>query len=241
MKTRKILVFVSVLINFMALSMGTIYGLRRTIFSPKTKPQIAYDSCQVTQNTYYQGKEAAFIQPQSKTVVFLGDSLTDFGNWPENLNQENIVNRGIPEDTTCGLLTRLAPILQSHPKQVFLLIGINDMIRGTPTQDIQRNYRQILTLIREKSPRTKVFVKSVLPISESSFYAAKVKNEDILQFNRYLQRLSQEFDYQYIDLYPLFLKDENLNPAFQFDGLHLNRQGYAVWRREVKKYIDRSR
>jgi lysophospholipase L1-like esterase len=221
----------------MALSLGLIYGLKRIIFRFRLDTEAAYDSCQERLDTYYQGKEAAFIQPQSDEIVFLGDSLTDFGNWPENLHLGSVINRGIPGDTTGGILTRLKPILKSHPKQVFLMIGINDFIRGTRKEDVQNNYRQILTLFKTKSPKTEVFIESILPISESCPYAAKVTNADITTFNFFLQQLSQEFGYQYLNLYSLFLKDGDLNPQLQFDGLHLNRLGYTVWKREVEKYI----
>jgi lysophospholipase L1-like esterase len=239
MKPSKLLIFFSILINVIALSLGFIYGLKRTIFRSRLETEVAYDSCQERQDTYYQGKEATFIQPQSDEIVFLGDSLTDFGNWPENLHQVNVnvINRGIPGDSTCGVLTRLAPILNSHPKQVFLMIGINDFIRGTRKEDIRNNYRQILTLFKNKSPKTEVFIESILPISESCSYAAKVKNVDIAQFDLFLHQLSQEFHYRYLDLYSLFLKDGDLNPELQFDGLHLNHAGYEVWKHEVEKYV----
>src|SRR5690606_2386392 len=71
-------------------------------------------------------------------VAMVGDSITDHGEWTEMFPGENVVNRGISGDTTGGLLQRLDTIAA---EQVFVLIGINDILLGIDQDEIVANYR----------------------------------------------------------------------------------------------------
>jgi lysophospholipase L1-like esterase len=236
MKISKILIS-SILINILVLVLGAMYVFKRMLQHAQGKSQTLYDSCQERQDIFFQGNEATHKQPEPHKIIFLGDSLTAFGNWSEGLHHDHIINRGIAGDTTCGVQTRLEPILKSHPQQVFLMIGINDLIRGTEQEYIKNTYQEILNSFKEKSPQTQVFVESLLPVKENNSYSAEISNQQIQEINRYLVKISQDFDYEYINLFPLFIKNDELNPALHIDGLHLNHAGYAIWKKEIAKYI----
>jgi len=77
-------------------------------------------------------------------IIMLGDSITDEGEWTELLGL-NVKNRGISGDTTERILHRLNSILESKPKQVFLMIGINDLINdGKSVTATLEQYKKIL-------------------------------------------------------------------------------------------------
>ncbi len=47
------------------------------------------------------------------------------------------------------------------------MIGINDLSRNVPDSLILRNYRRIVQQIRSESPRTKLYLQSILPTNSS--------------------------------------------------------------------------
>lgn len=170
-------------------------------------------------------------------VVFLGDSLTDFGEWQEFFRTVPIKNRGISGDSTSGILQRINQVVEVKPQKVFILIGVNDLNQGKPVSEVVKNYESILKTFKEKTPQTQVFVQSVLPMNDAKFANDGV-NQKIIQLNTQLQELAQKFSYQYIDLYPAFLDSNNqLDLQYTTDGLHLNGAGYSNWQKNIEKYV----
>lgn len=199
------------------------------------------NSSRVWAGFYYQHRRSLFeeLVEVKNPIIFLGDSLTDSCEWNEMLNHPQIVNRGIIGDTTDGVLDRLSPILASQPRQIFLMIGINDLARKKDFSGILVNYQQILATIQQQSPQTEVYVKSVLPINKTLFQEGP-SNEMIRNLNTQLQRLSENYSYSYIDLHSQ-LVDENqqLDKRYTLDGLHLNGTAYLIWKAAIEPYVER--
>ncbi len=188
---------------------------------------------------YYWQKKSQFEKlPKCQSdIIMLGDSITDEGEWTELLGL-NVKNRGISGDTTERILYRLDVILESKPKQVFLMIGINDLMndRKSVTATLEE-YKNILREFQEKTPKTKVFVQSVLPVN-NKVYLYWQDNNKILKINSGLKELAKEFNYEYIDIFSLLLDSENqLDAQYTVDGLHLNGEAYLVWKAVIKKYM----
>ena len=68
----------------------------------------------------------------SGEIIFLGDSMTEYGEWVEFFGNPNIKNRGIAGDMTDGILDRLDEVTASSPSQLFLMIGVNDLLFHPP-------------------------------------------------------------------------------------------------------------
>ncbi len=202
-------------------------------------PSKTLSTTKIWANIYYQHRSSLFdVLPKTgDKIIFLGDSLTDSCEWQEILNNPQVLNRGIIGDTTEGVLQRLNPLVGSQPQQIFIMVGINDLSRGKPISEILGNYQQILGTIRDKSPQTKVYVKSVLPINSSLFKNAP-SNQMIRTFNAKLQRLSENFSYFYIDLHSQFVDEsQQLDERYTLDGLHLNGNAYLIWKEAIENYV----
>lgn len=189
---------------------------------------------------YYWHKKSQFeILPQLKSeIIMLGDSITDEGEWTELLGNYNVKNRGISGDTTERILYRLDAILELKPKQIFLMIGVNDLINGGKSViEILEKYQEILRHFQGKIPDTEIFIQSVLPVN-NKVYLYWQDNHNIFKLNLGLQELAKLFNYQYIDLYSQLLDSENqLDIQYTVDGLHLNGQAYLVWKSVIEKYV----
>jgi lysophospholipase L1-like esterase len=189
---------------------------------------------------YYIQKSYYEALPNTKNeIIFLGDSITDFGRWSEMFQNVNIKNRGIRADRTDGVLERLNEIVSSLPEKIFLMIGINDLSSKKKISEIVSNYKKILRYIIEKTPQTEIYVQSVLPVNENiPNRLGHAKNKDVIQLNAELKKLCSGSGVKYIDLFPLFKdKNEQFKEEYTIDGLHPNGKGYLVWKSAIERYV----
>lgn len=169
---------------------------------------------------------------QAGDTVFVGDSITEFGNWGDIFPGTHIRNRGIAGDETAGVLARLDQVTAGKPGQVFLLIGTNDLTYGVDENEIVANVEEIISRVNNESPDTEVFVQSVLP-------RAQDYREQVESLNRKLQSAVSS-EATWIDLYPHFLnEDGSIADTYSNDELHLLGEGYLVWRDIVQRHVNK--
>lgn len=189
--------------------------------------------------TYIHKSSQYEILPQSHVdIIFLGDSITDEGEWVELLNNPNIKNRGISGDTTDRILRRLDSVIAVKPKQIFLMVGINDLsMIHKSVEATTKSYEKILNKFQKATPDTEVFIQSVLPVNNRvSLYW--VDNQKVIELNLQLQKLAQKYNYQYIDIFSHLLDSEQqLDSKYTSDGLHLNGQAYLVWKQIIQTQL----
>jgi lysophospholipase L1-like esterase len=178
----------------------------------------------------------------SGKVVFLGNSITEGGNWKKLLKDSTIINRGISGDNTFGVIARIDEIVKLKPASLFILIGTNDLSKKIPDEIVIENIFTIVSRVKAGSPKTKIFVQSILPINNTvEKFPQQFNNENhILTINDQLSRYAERLRYTYIDLYSKFLDDQGkLKSSYTFDGLHLNASGYQHWVEILKslKYL----
>ena len=245
--TIKIILFVMGLFNILFLGFGTFFVAQRggisyllgrlsLLQSYKSKITAMYD------NPFYRDKTSHFeTLPKSEAeIIFLGDSLTDLCEWAEVLRNDGIKNRGICGDTTDGILNRITNIVESKPQKLFVMIGINDLNQGKKVEDILEKYRKILETFQNQIPDTKIFIQSLLPVNQKIFKNKGV-NEKVMTLNNQLKDLAKTFSFQYIDLFSSFLDGNNeLDAQYTTDGLHLNGQGYLIWKGIIEKQVNDS-
>ena len=227
---------------------GSSYLLKRTksIFTKNTNSVASFklNSLPLIQSPIYQHKKNHFelLPDTSREIIFLGDSITEWCQWSELFQNLRIKNRGIGGDRTDGILFRLDEVLSSSPDKIFIMIGINDLADGISFQKVLENYKVIIQRISAKSPGTKIYIQSLLPVNKQllakCYPTLKITGENIRKLNNSLQDLSSKFQLNYVDLYSLFKGDEDqLDERFTYDGLHLNGTGYLIWKSEIERYV----
>ncbi|WP_375339784.1 SGNH/GDSL hydrolase family protein [Lyngbya sp. CCAP 1446/10] len=187
--------------------------------------------------------EAAAANRPPKLSVLAGDSLSMW--FPTKLLPPDRIwlNQGISGETSVGLLKRLQLFDRTLPDTVFVMIGINDLLRGASDEGILNNQRQIIRDLRWAHPKAQVVVQSILPHSgeqatwENRDRLLAIPNSRIRAINRRLKEIASSENVSYLDLQPLFADaDGNLPIELSTDGLHLNDRGYLVWRSGLQMF-----
>jgi len=93
-------------------------------------------------------------------IIFFGDSLVEgIGagpdmDLPSQLSRRlgvEIINAGKSGDTTASALNRLErDVLLKDPRLVIILLGGNDILQRSPPEEVAKNLRKIIELIRKE-------------------------------------------------------------------------------------------
>lgn len=168
------------------------------------------------------------VRPQ---VVFLGDSITEYWRLAQpDLFGDKIVDRGISGQTTPQILLRFyADVVALHPRVVHIMAGTNDIAGNTgPMSDDQifDNIRAMLDIAAAN--HIKVVLASITPAAagDANHPAAR-----ILAINARLRQLAAHRGAIFVDYHtPMSDERHGISRGLADDGLHPNRDGYAVMR-----------
>lgn len=194
-------------------------------------------------STFYHQRATLFeeLPVTSKDIIFLGNSITNGGEWAELFGNKHVKNRGISGDICMGVYDRLDAVLKGKPAKIFLLIGINDVSRGTAADTIVQQIAMIAEKIKKDSPKTRLYLQSVLPVTDhyGLFKGHTSRWKEVEKINKGLIRLAEKEKLTYVDLYSHFVDAETgkMNTDYTNDGLHLLGKGYLKWVEIVKPYI----
>lgn len=223
-----VLLVVSLLLNVLLIGTGSyvvhkIGGIEFVKTKIQTTPSPKRDSA------YYFTKKSVFEHSAASDAdkVFIGDSITDYGEFQEYFPDEVVLNRGIRNDAAKGVLNRIQEVVDRNPKEAYLMIGVNDIRYKTDAKNFESRVNEIIDSFEGKE--TRLFIQSILPVNNGLF-GNEVTNEKVNQFNDILRRIADENGIEYIDLHSSFTdKSGQLDKEFTVDGLHLNGKGYEVW------------
>ena len=172
------------------------------------------------------------------TILFLGDSLTAQGDWNTLLDSPCVVNAGVPGNITQDVFFRLDSVLEGRYEKIFLMIGVNDLLRGREVPSILEDYEKIVNRIREVLPQTTLFLESVLPTDNTLSKIGKIDPENIIALNKGIQEFSDEKHVFFLDIYPVFYdKKSSIYARYTTDGVHLSQSGYLIWKDVVSPYL----
>lgn len=217
---------------------SAIYGAAAAKYQLQPYPLIGYikniffGTPVEKQDRYYNDRASFFsIHGKKSDLVMVGDSLTDGAEWEELLGSQGIVNRGIIGDTTYGLRLRLDSIYSTDAKKAFVMIGINDIIKGRATDEILKDYQEIVNGMISHNIRP--YIQSTLLVGDSK----KLYNEKVHELNRQMSRFASEQGIDFIDLNKSLSSGGVLRKEFTEDGIHLNGDGYTEWAKAIAPHL----
>ncbi len=176
--------------------------------------------------------------PRTSNVVILGDSLTygtgapdgeDYASILASNTGWNVINAGVPGNTSSDGLARLEGFLEAHEsgeQKIDLLIvelGGNDFLKRVPELETVNNLKSILSQAKAKSiPTTLIAIPEYSPVG-AAFGA--------LSDHPLYEKLAEETDTPLIeDLFTDVLAKNSLKA----DYIHPNAAGYRIVASELQ-------
>jgi lysophospholipase L1-like esterase len=176
-------------------------------------------------------------------VVFIGDSITE--NWVEAdpaFFERGIIGRGIGGQTTPQMLVRFrADVVALKPRMVHIMAGTNDVAGNTgPTrpQDYKNNIISMVEIARANG--IGVILGSIPPAASFSWRPQIKPVPLIKELNAWLRDYAAREHLVFIDYYTALAGPAGeLRSDLGNDGVHPNRNGYAVMKRLVTEKLPR--
>lgn len=175
--------------------------------------------------------------PLANRIVFTGSSSirlwVDFKSYFPN---HNVINTGFGGSETSDLLHYKKELIDNFkPRQVFIYEGDNDLNSGKSGFDVLIDLSYLLAqLLSEDS------IEHVVIISPKPSIARWSLREDYEKLNSALKEASALSDkIDFVDVWtPMLNPDGSLKKElFIEDGLHMNKQGYDIWIREIRPFL----
>lgn len=191
-------------------------------------------------NAESQSKPEPKSGSKSKTLIFLGDSLTEgYGvaqdaafpqiireKFKKDKSEWEITASGSSGSTSASTLSRLKWISKNKPDVVFILMGSNDGLRGLKVEDTEKNLDDAIAWAASQNIRV-ILGQLHVPPNYGADYAKK--------FADMFPRLAKK---RKVSLAPFLLNDVAGQPKLnQPDGIHPNEKGHAIIAENIYKYL----
>jgi lysophospholipase L1-like esterase len=203
------------------------------VFSPVyAQHPLRFESeiAELTSNDNSINKKDIVLFTGSSTIKMWQGIQSDFPGY-------NILNRGFGGSETSDLLYYFDKlILPYHPTKIFIYEGDNDLNSGKSPAQILSSIDSLIGMIRQKvSGKVPIYLISPKPsISRWNL------REKYLDYNTRLKALAAGKKHVYfIDVWNPALDTEGnvLKDIFLEDGLHMNQKGYAIWIKQIRRYL----
>jgi acyl-CoA thioesterase-1 len=181
------------------------------------------------------------LSVNAKTVLFLGDSLTEGYQlakedaFPAVIERTlkakypdlRVINGGVSGATTASGLKRLNWYVKAKPDIMVLALGANDGLRGLKLAESEKN----LSLVIEKAQNsgTKVLLVGMkMPTNYGEPYRS--------DFEKLFSKLAKKYELPFV---PFLLEGVGGNPKLNLpDGIHPNVEGHKVMARTVQEHLE---
>jgi lysophospholipase L1-like esterase len=199
---------------------------------------------QVASQIRWQSELAAFARadkdnpPAEGGVLFVGSSTIrlwtklaqDFPQLPV------VINRGFGGSTMadCSYFAREL-VVRYKPRQVLVYAGDNDLAEGQTPLQVLESFARFANAVRAELPDTRISYISIKPSPSREKLLPQMRETNHI-IGAYLNRLPNS---EYIDIFtPMLGVDGRPRPElFRGDMLHLNDEGYRLWRGVIAAHL----
>jgi len=162
-------------------------------------------------------------------VAVLGDSTAQGGQWHRLLDGRRIGNFGRGGEEVGDVARRAGEVIAARPRIVFVLAGINDLLRGRDPAAAADDLAAVIDPLRAAG--ITVSVNALFCGNAAKAAAASAPFVDcarVRAFNERARAVAAAHGAAFIDLAPALMSGDETRAAFTDDGLHLNEAGSRV-------------
>ena len=177
--------------------------------------------------------------PGTNKILFVGSS--SFTKWTDVQSyfpSYPVINRGFGGSSLPDVIRyREDVIFKYKPKQIIIYCGENDLASSdsVTAKMVYNRFVQLFNFIRKKLPNVPVAYISMKPSPSRQLLMGKMREGNALIQN-FLKTKKQTV---YIDVYKEMIDDEGKPrpELFVEDNLHMNKSGYAIWKKAIEPYL----
>ena len=187
-------------------------------------------------------KENRQLTSTSKSVVFMGDSITEFWKFSNEdfFTSNPYINRGISGQTTPQMLLRFRQdVIKLKPSIVVILAGINDIAENTGPIPIDEIMGNILSMVElAEANKIQIVLCTVLPSNHFNWNPKLEPADKVIALNKLISTYAINNKIFCVDYYAAMVDDaKGLPKKYSEDGVHPNLEGYKVMEGLVEKGI----
>lgn len=175
--------------------------------------------------------------PPKKAILFIGSSsIRLWKNVAADFPKHRVINRGFGGSEISDSIAYADRIVMPYkPRLIVLYAGGNDINGGKTPEVVFEDFKRFAAKVRQSLPRTKIAYISIAgnPSRWAQVDRVRKANSLIAEFAKTDKRLA------YINVFDAMLGDDGLPRPniFLNDRLHMNEQGYAIWKRVVEPFL----
>jgi lysophospholipase L1-like esterase len=181
-------------------------------------------------------EEIAAITYQPQLIFYGSSSIRLWDNLCDDFKIYYPLNLGFGGSTLEACVYYFKRIFRSlHPKQLVIYAGDNDLGDGKKPAEVHHYFMQLCQLIEAFFGNLPTFFISVKP-SLSRWQI----NEEIKYTNGLIEQTIRKKEFMhYVNVYDKMIGPNGfpLKNLYDADGLHLSREGYALWKEILLTYI----
>jgi lysophospholipase L1-like esterase len=191
--------------------------------------------------TRFAAEIEAFVAWDSKNAVpvdgilFVGSSSMRLWATAEAFPGQPVINRGFGGSELSDVLHFYDRIILPYaPAAIFVYAGDNDIEHGKPADQVYGDWLELADRILEDLPGCRLYFLSIKPSKArwAIWPEMQEANRRVREHAAGHERLG------YVDLAaPLLGADGLPKDVYLGDGLHLNADGYALWREALAPYL----
>jgi lysophospholipase L1-like esterase len=176
-------------------------------------------------------------ESNTKTILFAGSSsFRMWGDIQSYFPGNKIINTGFGGSHMSDLLFYLDDVvIQYKPDLVFIYEGDNDVASGKKPSEIMKDTKELVHRLNKSLPSVPLIF-----ISPKPSLARWELRETYMKLNERFERYAARHEkVDFINVWPLMLNQEGtpVKELFIEDGLHMSKEGYDIWAREIVKYF----
>ena len=177
--------------------------------------------------------------PEKGKILFTGSSSIRFwDSLEEDMKPLEVLNRGFGGAQISHVIYHFEEIIKPYePKAIVFFCGTNDLTALKTPKETMSDFKKFLSLVRNEFGNIKVYVIGIKPSVDRLYLD---KEERI--FNSSIKLLASQDAYlEYIDVWDSMLGEDGsrMPELFIEDGLHMNKKGYEVWTKQVRKSLSK--
>lgn len=210
------------------------------LFAFTAQPVLAQQAPFFNEIQQFKKQDSASFPPKNAILLVGSSSFRKWQDVQSYFPGFTIINRGFGGSVLPDVIRYANDIIiPYHPKQVLIYCGDNDLASSdtiTPAI-VSERFKQLFNIIRAKLPVATITYVSIKPSPSRQQLMSKM-----IETNKMIQQfLETQENTSYIDVFhPMLQTDGKPIPSiFLADSLHMNAEGYAIWKKAMEPKLKR--